>query len=351
MKKELKATGIVVEYNPFHNGHIHHINETKKVTPNAVIIAVMSPHFVQRGEPAIIHKWERTKVALDHGVDLVVELPTCYAIQSATYFAKAAIDILHLMRVSNIVFGSESADMKIIESDPIFDYSPSIGLAKVASNNKESNDILGYQYIKWAREVGITPHAIKRTNSYNSLDVSSPISSASAIRANVHTLDVTHTTPMIFEGKVLHSLEDYDSLIRYRLSLGTRSFNNNLMIDEGIENLLYKHRNLVLNDLLQSTTSKKYSTSRIRRTLMSCLLDIKKEDIKPITQVRVLGMNQRGQAYLRHLREQECSPVVPFKHYQFKDLELKASEIYASVMDEQYQKFIMQAEIATIIRK
>ena len=76
MENKLKAIGIVVEYNPFHNGHIYHITKTKKIAKGDVLIAVMSPNFVQRGEPAFIDKWERTKVALEHGVDLVIEIPT-----------------------------------------------------------------------------------------------------------------------------------------------------------------------------------------------------------------------------------------------------------------------------------
>ena len=92
----MNVCGIVVEYNPFHNGHIHHIHQARKQSGCNLLIAVMSPHFVQRGEPAIADKWSRARTALHHGVDLVLELPTIHAVQSAQFFASAAIDILAL---------------------------------------------------------------------------------------------------------------------------------------------------------------------------------------------------------------------------------------------------------------
>ena len=101
----MKACGIVVEYNPFHNGHRKHIEESKKLTKCDVVIGVMSPNFVQRGEPAIVSKKKRVETALNNGVDIVVELPTLYAVESADIFAKYALEILNSLKVSSICFG------------------------------------------------------------------------------------------------------------------------------------------------------------------------------------------------------------------------------------------------------
>lgn len=103
----MKATGIVVEYNPFHNGHKLHLNKARELTQADVVIAVMSGSFVQRGEPAILPKWERTRMALAAGVDMVVELPVSFATQHATIFAEEAVRILDAIHVDTLFFGSE----------------------------------------------------------------------------------------------------------------------------------------------------------------------------------------------------------------------------------------------------
>src|SRR5690625_4825933 len=112
----MKSCGVVVEYNPFHNGHLYHIQEAKNVSDADVIIAVMSGNFLQRGEPAIIDKFHRTKAALSSGVDLVLELPYAYAVQHSDYFAKGAVNILRAIGVQSICFGSESGDAELFKT-------------------------------------------------------------------------------------------------------------------------------------------------------------------------------------------------------------------------------------------
>ena len=107
----MKILGLIVEYNPFHNGHIYHIQKTQSLDQFDYTIAVMSSSFVQRGEPAIIDKWKRSQIAIEYGVDLVIELPFVYACQSADYFAKGAIELLAKIGVTDICFGSENGDI------------------------------------------------------------------------------------------------------------------------------------------------------------------------------------------------------------------------------------------------
>ncbi|MBQ9313797.1 MAG: nucleotidyltransferase family protein [Clostridia bacterium] len=94
----MKICGIVAEYNPFHNGHKYQIEKIKENTNADAIVAVMSGNFIQRGQPALFDKWTRTKMALLNGVDLIIELPTYYAVSSAEYFATGGIGLLNSIR-------------------------------------------------------------------------------------------------------------------------------------------------------------------------------------------------------------------------------------------------------------
>src|SRR4051812_6429803 len=107
----MKAVGVIVEYNPFHNGHAFHVKHAKEQASADVVIAVMSGNFLQRGEPALVSKWYRTKMALFGGVDLVFELPYQYATQNAEIFANGAISILDAGGCDSFCFGSESGDL------------------------------------------------------------------------------------------------------------------------------------------------------------------------------------------------------------------------------------------------
>ena len=112
----MNALGIIVEYNPLHKGHIYHLKKSIEKTKASHTIAVMSGNFVQRGEPSIINKFSRTDMALDNGVDLVLELPFIYSIQDAGGFANGSIGILHrIKKIKNLVFGSESNDLKTLD--------------------------------------------------------------------------------------------------------------------------------------------------------------------------------------------------------------------------------------------
>ena len=107
--------GIISEYNPFHNGHLHHLNESKRITHSDYSIAIMSGNFTQRGETSIVDKWTKTKMAIENGIDLVIELPTIYAISSAENFADGAVRILNSLGIVDFIsFGSECDDISIL---------------------------------------------------------------------------------------------------------------------------------------------------------------------------------------------------------------------------------------------
>lgn len=113
----MKISGIIVEYNPLHNGHLFHINKTKELTNSDLVIAVMSGNFNQRGIPSIIDKWTKTKLALENGVDIVFELPAVYALSSAEFFSHGAVSLLNSLGVvDSICFGSEAGDITLLET-------------------------------------------------------------------------------------------------------------------------------------------------------------------------------------------------------------------------------------------
>ena len=108
--------GIIAEYNPFHNGHLTHLIQSKKLCDSGYTVCIMSGNFTQRGVPAVIDKWERTKMALNNGVDMVIELPVIYSIASAENFAYGSIRILDSLKIIDFVsFGSECGKLDILE--------------------------------------------------------------------------------------------------------------------------------------------------------------------------------------------------------------------------------------------
>ena len=202
----MKSVGIICEYNPFHNGHLYHINKIKEMFPDYTIILVMSSSFTERGEVSIVNKFDKAVVALNYGVDLVVELPFVFSCQAADIFAKGSISILNYLNCEYLVFGSELDNIDIIKKqaeiqtknkdyDKLVKYYMKEGinyptamnkaLTKLGGNSINTpNDLLGLSYIKEIikNKYNITPISIKRTNDYHSLDVKGKIISASAIR-------------------------------------------------------------------------------------------------------------------------------------------------------------------------
>ncbi len=364
----MKSTGIITEYNPFHNGHIYHIQQARELTHCDVLIAVMSPNFVQRGEPAILSKWERTAAALHHGVDLVIELPTVFATQSAQQFADAGISLLNHMGINSLVFGSESNDMETLldlASLPINinsfkelmkqgnSYPKALSLL---SKEAYPNDILAIAYLKSLQKYPITPFSIQRTNGYNSLEMTSSISSASAIRqALFHHEDTAHTTPLTLQG-FFPQLDDYYPMIRQVLMTHSASqLQTLLLMDEGIENLLIKNafHYPSFSGFLNASISRRYSKSRIQRILVHLLLNHPKTlNTIAVRAPRVLGFNEIGQQYLKHLSDQEIPYVTTFKHYQndLRQLEYQATALYSLVFPEEQQKRLLHDEVSQLIR-
>lgn len=211
----MKAVGLITEYNPFHNGHLYHLNKAMELTGADVSIAVMSGDFVQRGEPAILDKYARASMALNSGVNLVVELPVNYAVSSAESFADGAVKVLHYIKADSIAFGSESGDIDgllkvahiLCDNEEmlykeISKYTSS-GMSYAAARQKvvglltdadtaavlsSSNNILAVEYLKAIikHNYDIKPYTVQRQgDGYNDKDICSEYASATALRENI----------------------------------------------------------------------------------------------------------------------------------------------------------------------
>ena len=234
----MKAVGLVTEYNPFHNGHLYHLNKAMELTGADISVAVMSGDFVQRGEPAVLDKYTRTSMALNSGVNLVVELPVNYAVSSAESFAAGALKVLDYIKADSIAFGSESGDIERLSKlahvlcdneDTLYreisKYNAN-GISYAAARQKtvekltdkdtaamltSSNNILAVEYLKAIikNNYAIKPYTIKRKgDSYNDTDIRSDYASATALRENLKADNISKYIP-VKAGLILSSNTNY----------------------------------------------------------------------------------------------------------------------------------------------
>ncbi len=337
----MKAIGIIAEYNPFHNGHLYQINKIKEKYPEHAIIVVMSGNFTERGDVTIIDKWKRTKIALNNGVDLVIELPFPFATQSADFFAYGGITLLEKLKVEKIIFGSESdniEDLTLIANtqlnNPEFDklvkiYSKmgknyptalSCALEDLTEKRIDSpNDLLGISYIKTIQKYKykITPEIIKRTNNYHNKELESNISSATAIREALKKKEsIENQVPKetLKNLNTIYKLEDYFPLLKYKI-ITEEDLSIYQTVDEGIDRLLKKEINHVtsIEELIQKVKSKRYTYNKISRMLIHILCNFTKEkaqSLKEIKYIRILGLNKKGSTYLNQIKKDLEIPLI-----------------------------------------
>lgn len=361
--KNMKSTGIICEYNPFHNGHIHHIKEAKKLTNPDILICIMSGNFVQRGEPSIINKWERAKVAVENGCDIVFELPFIYCTQSANHFAKGAIDCLKLADVNEIVFGSECNNINELKKFADINSSMYTEFIKegISCNkayeqiygNLSPNDILGINYLKQIKGSDIIAHTIQRTNNYHEENFNINFSSATSIRNAVkNNEDYTEETPLR-NLSTTFSLENYYPLIKaLLLTMSPTSLSQLFLMDEGMENNLIKNVKTASSyeDFIDACVSKRYTRSRIQRALIHLMMHTTKETVNHLDEInylRVLAYNETGKLYLKELRKKEVYIASKFKQIPqtYREMEMKATSIYAYPLANEKQQELIQTEL------
>ncbi len=360
----MNVIGIVCEYNPFHLGHLYQLKKVKEMYPHSIIIVVCSSNFTQRGDVSIINKWDKTKIALDYGVDIFIELPFGYATQSSDIFAKGAIEILNHLKINTLVFGSESNNIQELTN-----------LANIQLNNKEynnivkdyldnginyptalskalsditnttinkPNDLLGLSYIKEIirNNYKITPVTIKRTNDYHSKDINSNIINASLIRKLlIEKNDITNYIPNnTYKYLKLLSLNDFYPYLKYQIINNSNKLNNYQTVDEGIENRIIKniYKSSNYNELVMNIKTKRYTYNKINRMLLHILTNFTKEEAQSIKidYIRLLGFTNAGQKYLNSIKKDINIPIITRYKPNISnllDLEFRANSIYAFV--------------------
>lgn len=360
----MRSTGIITEYNPFHNGHQYHIEQTRQTTNCDVLIAVMSGHFVQRGEAAIIDKWKRSACALQHGVDLVLEIPFPYVVQSSDHFAYGAVKSLQLAGVDHIVFGSETNDITMLYQqlqnydqkaiDTLYQQGHALPYAYAQQQALQSNDMLGISYLKALKDTDITPLTIERTNQYHDTSLSSAISSASAIRQGVYQKhDVSHTTCMHEELNDIHCMEHYYPTIQTLLMTLSPTYLKTLfLMDEGIEYRLIKNAKtcITYEDFITACATKRYTKSRIQRTIIHVLNQTTKAEINrlsPLNYIRTLAFNDIGKQYLSSLRKSDILIASRFNQIpkDYRELTYRSCSVYGIPLSVKQRKEIMEAEL------
>lgn len=341
-----KVLGIVGEYNPFHNGHLYHLEQSKKITGSTYTVAIMSGNFTQRGSTSLIDKWSKAEAAIQNGIDLVLELPVLYATSSAENFADGSIKILDSLKVVDYIsFGSETSNIDVLDkfADVLYhepkqyktllshELSKGISYPKARENAlmmylndirkyinvlSSPNNILGIEYLKALKKYksNIQPISIARYESnYNDTRYSGNIASATAIRNIVKntgfdilrrllpTSSYSILIENIKQGHIVPDLSVFEKQIIYNLRKMEISEIAELPdVSEGLEFAIKNTANSCnsIIEFLNIIKSKRYTSTRIQRILLYSLLGITKKDMgiakKVIPYIRVLGLNNRG---------------------------------------------------------
>ncbi len=369
----MKIIGIICEYNPFHNGHLYHLKKIKEMYPSSCIILVMSSSFTQRGEISILNKWEKTDIALQYGVDLIIELPFVFSTQSADIFALGAISILNHLKVDTIVFGSESNDPnqlieianiqlnnpnynKIVKDylDKGENYPTALSLAINQLYNKTislPNDLLGLSYVKEIikQQANIEIKTIQRTNDFHNKKLNHKIVSATAIRNNLDNKNIKKYVPSFTYQylKEKYPTDNYFTLLKYKIISEQENIKIYQTVDEGIHHRILKYIDETnsLEELIQKIKTKRYTYNKIHRMLTHILCSFTKEEAKniKINYIRVLGFNQKGIHYLNKIKKDLTIPLITNYKKEYNtllEIETKIDKIYSLIMNDKNYDYI-----------
>lgn len=394
----MRSTGVVVEYNPFHNGHLYHLVESRRITQADVMIAVMSGNFLQRGEPALVSKWARTNMALKSGVDIVIELPYSFAVQKADTFAFGAVSLLNGLKCNSICFGSESGEFQpFLETFNLLNqnkvkYEESVrsfmktgmsypsayaaaykglGPDSTTVDLSKPNNILGYHYLSAAAQINdqleLFTIGRKNTDYHDVAFTNESIASATAIRKSLHQhLNLDKIQPYIPETTLselkdyrkvygqFHQWEQYWPILQYRLmTMEPEELRQIYDMEEGIENRLKKAALSTdsFHAFMGAVKTKRYTWTRLQRICVHVLTNTKKSTIQSLNKnpqyARLLGMNSKGRGYLSHIKKEMSLPLVSrVSAYpaELLALDIKASNVYAHVLPEPNRSKLLAME-------
>ena len=379
-----KRIGIIAEYNPFHNGHLYQIQKAKELTGADTVIAVMSGNFTQRGETSLINKFEKTKIALQNEVDMVIELPTIYSISSAENFALGGIKILNeIGNIDYLVFGIEEdnlqelqaiADVLVNENDEFkrtikeeldkgnsYPKAREIALKKVLSSEnmedimQKPNNILAIEYLKALKITNsrIKPFAIKRKNSmHHDKNINENYASGTYIRKlfiennfdEISKVVPKYTYEKLLElksrGTYVTSINDFSDIVIYKIRMMTKEEISKIAdVNEGLENSIKLASTTckTIDEIIDKVSTKRYTKTRISRILTYILLDITKSDMEQSKNndpyIRVLGINKKCEEILSTIKHNKL--IISLKKFEenngeneLLNIDKKATEIY-----------------------
>lgn len=341
-EKMMQITGIIAEYNPFHNGHKYHVVQARERTKADIVVAVMSGNYVQRGELAVLDKWTRAYEAINNGLDVIFELPFSATVQPGHIFAKQAINLLYEAGVNSVVCGAEHPEYNFIElaKQPIdnhqafkqykntyattyYDQLKEITGIQISA----PNDILALSYAQaivdggWEEKIKLVP--IKRIAAgYHDTTLlpNQAIASASAIRKNELLAVEKYVPKQTFidlknnNGKTNFS-DTWWPYLRYQLeSTSIKELQNIYQVSEGLE---YKIKKALENsnsydEFMQKLKSKRYTTPRLQRMLLYIVLNITSLEMELAWSqpfLNLLATNQAGQDWLKVMKKEIKIPL------------------------------------------
>ncbi|MBF7018972.1 nucleotidyltransferase [Staphylococcus sp. 18_1_E_LY] len=364
----MKSVALVTEYNPFHNGHLYHAQQSKSITQSDVSIAIMSGQFVMRGEPAIYNKFVRAEMALS-AVDIVVELPAYASMSAGQYFANSAIQVADYLDANHLSFGSESGDikkfhntakeMKAIEQSAIFAQKQKEGksypriLGELLEHNdllKEPNNTLGLSYIQAINNFApqIKPWTIQRHQAqhHDAGIADHSFASGTSIRnallanqdgwQNVVPSQISH----LYQQPKANTEPCFPFIKHTVLTQDAEQLSQLHTMSEGLEQRLKKviSETSSYTQLIDALKSKRYTRTHIQRVLMNVLLNFQQHD-KPQTldAIHILGMTKRGQAYIKHLKtkypERNYVTNINKQNAHHFKYEIQATNVYNNIFN------------------
>ena len=355
----MRSVGLITEYNPFHNGHRHHLQQSLKVADATVSVAVMSGHFLQRGEPALVDKWRRTEMALAGGVDVVIELPLPWACSSAPDFARGGVQALAAIGgVDALSFGSEAGELEPLQqcAETLLKHAAELNkktsrllraglnypqaraqlLAELLPDNLDPealaspNNILGIEYLKALQQIGssLRPLTIQRIGAgfHQTTVGQGNIASATGIRklladgepiaALIPPAALAPLQAALVDGQQF-SAERYVALLLAQILRAPASLPEYWLVENGIENrlLAVAEQTSELEGLISGIKTRQLTRTRIQRLLVAVLLGIRKQEAAALLSagpryLHLLGVNAAGQKFLAKTRKQRSIPLL-----------------------------------------
>jgi len=353
----VRTVGLITEYNPFHNGHLHHLQESLRVAEADASVAVMSGHFLQRGEPALLDKWARAEMALVAGVDLVLELPFSFACNSAPHFARGAVQSLNALGVVDaLCFGSEAGEVaplqtaaqllvkhataidagtrQLLRSGVSYPAARAEVLSAMAADVSAAlvsspNNILGIEYLKALQETSSSIKAftiLRRGAGYHSTDVTSPIASATGIRKLLgEGVAVGDFVPAACRHILNEAIDKGCSLDHDRLFSSLQTFllqemetlSGIYQVEDGLAQRLVDAAMTATSyaDLTAAIKSRQWTLTRIQRILSYVLLQVSSDEMNSFLKcgplyLRLLGASEKGRQVLAASRKKRSLPVI-----------------------------------------